>query len=191
MEPMEFVSILSRWLHVGWAIVVLGGAAFIRYILIPAAEATLSQEEHDRLREAVMGKWRKVNGMGIGFLLLSGLFNYVALIPAHKGDGLYHAMMGVKMLLALGVFFLASVLVGRSPTFEPLRRDRNRWMVITILLASVVVAIGGFLKVRGPVTSTPAAPEKAETSMSSSIEGDNRMALLAHPPNPVESFRRS
>ena len=48
--------------------------------------------------------------------------------------------MGTKIILAFIVFFLASVLVGRSARFEPLRRDRKKWLVITIVVAFIIVA---------------------------------------------------
>ena len=64
--------------------------------------------------------------------LLSGFYNYLAVsVPKHQGDRAYHGLMGTKIILAFIVFFLASVLVGRSARFEPLRRDRKKWLLIT------------------------------------------------------------
>ena len=57
--------------------------------------------------------------------------------------------MGTKIILALIVFLLASVLVGRSARFEPLRRDRKKWLLITIVLAFVIVLISSYLRIRG------------------------------------------
>jgi hypothetical protein len=57
--------------------------------------------------------------------------------------------MGAKMLLALGVFFLAAALVGRSPALEPLRQNRAKWLRVLVAMALIIVAISGFLKVRG------------------------------------------
>ena len=60
------------------------------------------------------------------------------------------------MLIALVIFFLASALVGRSKTFEPMRAQRGKWLTIIVLLAAIVVAISGFVKVRGVPSNLPA-----------------------------------
>ena len=63
---------------------------------------------------AIRARWKKFVHGGIALLILSGAFNYYRAMPLHKGDGLYHGLIGTKIILALVVFFLASALVGRS-----------------------------------------------------------------------------
>src|SRR5262249_18010652 len=83
--------------------------------------------------------------------LLTGGINYYRVIveKTHKGDPLYHALLGTKILLAMGIFFIASALVGRAAAFEGMRRDTPKWLLVNLLLAAVIVATSGFLKVRG------------------------------------------
>lgn len=167
MDPMIILDIISRWIHVGAAIVLLGGAVFMRYVLMPSASATLGDAEHDSLRTQLLGRWKKYVMVGITLLLLSGFYNYIAVaIPQHKGEGLYHGLMGTKILLALAVFFLASALTGRSPKFEGLRQNRARWLSVLILLAALVVAIAGALKLG---ISRPVSPAAASTLLHSDI----------------------
>ncbi len=147
MEASEIVNVLSRWIHIMTAIVVVGGTLFMRFVLAPAA-AQLPDAEHQRLKELVLARWKKVVMGGIALFVLSGFYNYIAVaIPKRHGDPLYHALIGIKILIALGVFFLASVLVGRSATFEPLRRERNKWLTVLIALALVIVLISSYLRV--------------------------------------------
>jgi uncharacterized membrane protein len=148
MDSVEIINVLSRWLHIATAIVVVGGTVFIRFVLTPAAER-LPEAEHVRLREGIMLRWRKVVAAGIGLFLLSGFYNYYWIIAAGKrrGDGAYHALLGGKIVLSFVVFFLASVLVGRSARFEPLRRQRKTWMTVVVLLAFLIVLIASYLKV--------------------------------------------
>lgn len=147
MNDLTWLNVLSRWVHVGTAIAILGGSVFLRFVLMPAA-AELPEAEHQALRGRLMGRWRKWVMVGIALFLASGLYNYLAVtLPQHRGQGLYHALMGVKILLALAVFFLASALTGRSPAFEGIRRSAPKWLAVNILLAALVVAIAGFLKV--------------------------------------------
>ena len=146
---MDVISILSRWTHIGTAIVLVGGTFFLRFVLAPAA-AQLSDSEHTKLKELVMKTWKKFVHAGIALFLVSGFYNFIVVqIPQHRGDKLYHALMGIKILLALAIFFFASALVGRSKSFEGMRKNAKFWQLVLIILAAVVVAISGYLKVRG------------------------------------------
>ena len=157
------LDVLSRWLHVGTAIVVLGGSFFLRVVLMPAA-VSLPEAEHAALRERLMATWRRVVHLGIALFLLSGVYNYlVVAIPRHRGDGLYHALMGTKILLALAVFFLASALVGRSQALAGIRRDNRRWLAIALVLGFAIVGISGYLKVARPGGVPAHSPSVGET----------------------------
>ncbi len=139
----------SRVLHVLGAIVLFGGAVFIRYLLVPAAE-TLPEEQHEQLKERISKKWRQIVGIVTGVLILTGFYNFiVGAVPFHKGDKLYHMLMGIKILLAFVVFFYASALAGRAKAFERIRKNGKFWMTFNLIAATAVVAIAGFLKVRG------------------------------------------
>lgn len=158
MDMDTLISLVSRWVHIGSAIVLLGGSVFMRFVLMPAAEQ-LPESEHQALRERVLGRWKWIVMLGVLLLLISGLYNYVVVgLPQHRGDKLYHPVMGTKILLALCVFFLAAALTGRSAALEPIRRNAKRWLSVLILLALTVVALAGYLKVvRKPTLERPAA----------------------------------
>ena len=156
---MLIVEILSRWLHIFSAIVLLGGSVYVRFVLMPAA-AQLPDAEHAQLREALRRTWSKIVGAGVGLLLLSGFFNYMRAVGGDpKPSALYHALVGTKMLLSFGVFFLASALSGRSSAFEGLRKNSRAWLGVTIALAAIVVALAGVVKVVG--RNPTAAPKAA------------------------------
>ena len=148
MEAQEILSIVSRILHVGTAVTLVGGVIFMKFVLHPAA-SQLSDEAHDTLRAGVMGRWKKFVHIGIALFILSGVYNMMQAIPNHKGDSLYHALVGTKVLIALVIFFISSALVGSSKAFEGMRANRPKWMGIIVLLAAIVIGISGFVKVRG------------------------------------------
>lgn len=159
---MLIVDILSRWLHVISAIVLMGGSIYTRFVLMPAA-AQLPDAEHAQLRDAIRRSWAKTVGAAIGLLLLSGFFNYFRAIKGDvKPSSLYHALIGTKMLLSLAVFFLASALSGKAAAFEGIRKNARTWLGVTIALAAIIVALGSVVKVGGrtigakPVTATEA-----------------------------------
>jgi putative Mn2+ efflux pump MntP len=160
---MDWIAIVSRWTHIGTAIVLVGGTCFLRFVLAPAA-AQLSDAEHQKLKGLVMQTWKKFVHAGIALFLVSGFYNFVVVqVPLHRGDKLYHALMGTKILLAFGMFFIASALVGRSKTFEGMRRNSKLWQSVLVLLATVVVGISGFAKValKGTVPTATAAHQVA------------------------------
>lgn len=149
-------DILSRWIHVGTAIVLVGGTCFMRFVLLPAARRTLSDESHELLREAVRDRWKRFVHLGIALLLISGFYNYIKAMPGHKGVPLYHALIGTKILLALAVFFLGSALVGRSPAFAKMREFPRPWLMLILLLSAAIVGISGYCKVVLPAVAPPA-----------------------------------
>lgn len=149
MDGLTIIDWISRFVHVATAITLVGGSVFTRYVLIPAA-GKLEGTVHDQLSAAVERRWKRIVHLGILLFLASGFYNYFRAMPDHQGDGLYHALVGTKILLALVVFFLAAALVGRSSSLEAIRRQRRRWLTILVVLATVIVAISGFVKVRGP-----------------------------------------
>jgi hypothetical protein len=165
MELIDVVNVVSRWLHVSTAIVLVGGTVFIRFVLTPSAEK-LPPGEHDRLRELVTATWRKFVMAGIALFLLTGFYNYIAVaIPKHHGDHLYHMLMGIKILAAFGVFFLAEALVGRSAAFARFRENRKAWLLVLIVTAFAIVAISSLLRVRAfPPPTAEAATDDLSKS---------------------------
>lgn len=150
LEPIEILNVISRWVHIMTAIAVAGGTIFVRFVLQPAAKE-LPDAEHAVLREAIARRWRKFVALGIVLFLASGLYNYLVVgLPRHHQDGIYHALMGLKITLAFVVFFVASALAGRSARFEALRRQNRQWLLVLVSLILVIVLISSFLKVTRP-----------------------------------------
>ena len=144
---MDWLAIISRWTHVGTAIVLVGGTFFLRFVLAPVA-ARLPDSEQANLKSLVMATWKKFIHAGIVLFLVSGFYNYLAVAaPLHKGDKLYHPLIGTKILLALVMFFIASALVGKSQAFAGMRRSANFWQSAILVLAAIIVGISGFAKV--------------------------------------------
>jgi uncharacterized membrane protein len=148
MDLQVAIDVVSRIVHVSTAIALIGGTVFMLFVLLPASKE-ITAEEHDKLRVAVNRIWKRFIHIGILLFLLTGFYNYFRQMPLHKGDGLYHGLIGTKMILAFVIFFIASVLVGRSDRFEGMRRGREKWLKIIVLIAALIVGMSGFVKVRG------------------------------------------
>ena len=165
MENVNVLLLISRSLHIAAAIVTIGGAAFLRFALLPGAKQALEEEAHQRLREAVRNRWAHVVRAGIALLLVTGAINFVILAMPPKIDPMpYHAIFGLKFLAALGVFMIASALVGRSPAFVKLRRHDRTWLNGLLILAAVIVLLSGLLsQVRGVPSTAVERPGPTTT----------------------------
>lgn len=141
------LPLLMRWLHVFGAIFLLGGAFYLRAVLMPAANENLDEETHNKLRESITGRWRKILHILILVLLVSGLYNFLAVTRfAHDGQPQYHMLFGIKFLLAIAVFGLASMLAGRKSISQKLQQNAKLWLGITIAMGVAIVLIAGYMK---------------------------------------------
>ena len=82
----------------------------------------------------------------IVLLLVTGGLNFYRLVLVPKVAPMpYHALFGLKFFAAMGVFFLASALLGRSPGMEGMRRNAGRWLSVIVLLGVFIVVTSGVL----------------------------------------------
>ena len=146
MEFIDMLAVLSRWVHILSVITAIGGAVFMRVALLPAAEAVLSSEQHAALRARVTGRWKKVVHACVALLIVSGSFNFYLSITHGVAPMPYHAIFGIKFMMALGVFFLAIALNGTSPGFAQLRAQGKKWLGVLIALAVLIVMMSGVLR---------------------------------------------
>lgn len=158
---MFYVDLLMRWMHILSAIALMGGTIFMRFGLHPVL-ADLAADAQQTLKAGVRRHWAKWVMASSGFLILSGIVNIVRYTQDKVVDPMpYHAIVTVKMLLALVIFFVASLLVGRSANAEKFRQKAVFWLNLNLVLAVIVVCMGGFLR------------------------------TLHHPPKPAESLEKS
>ena len=141
------IAIVMRWMHISAAIVAIGGSAFLRLVLIPVAERTLPEEAHAELRTGVIRRWQKFVHTCILLFLVSGLYNYFFITSHdHVQQPLYHALFGVKFLLALGVFAIAVALTSLKPWSAAMRAKAKMWLAVLLVLAGAIIMISGVLK---------------------------------------------
>jgi len=146
MYDIDIVLLLSRWIHISAAIVAIGGAAYQRFALLPGTGEALDDAARDRLGESVRRRWSKVVAGSIGVLLLTGFLNFALVAVPPKVYAIpYHPVFGVKLLAALTIFFLASVLAGRSPGFAAMRKNGAKWLSVILGLGVLIVLLSGLL----------------------------------------------
>lgn len=147
MTGLDVFTLVMRWTHISAAIVAGGGAFFIWYALLPAQQ-TLTDEQRQELHARLRARWSKVVMIAIAALLVSGLINigYIeAKTTAPKVYSWYRPVFASKFLLAMGVFMLGSMLVGRSSAAQKLRRDMGTWLGVYLGLVLGIVMLSGVL----------------------------------------------
>ena len=125
------------------------------------------------MHAAMRARWSKIVAGAIGFLLLSGLYN-IAMISIHYTlPRWYNPLFGVKFLLALVIFMVASLLTGRTAAADKLRAENARfWLNLNIVLAVAVVCISGVLRTAERFYKKPKdEPRPAEVSRFGTQQG--------------------
>ncbi len=151
---IDYLTLILRLLHLFAAFTAVGGAIFIRFALLPSMgelDPAARTDLHDRVRR----RWAKIVGIAIGTLLVSGLVNYILFIRTFKTwdeawldvyRSPYHMFFGIKFLLALGMFFLASALAGKAAGLQKLRDNARFWINMNLVLAIALVVVSGLMR---------------------------------------------
>jgi len=146
MPDIDYLLLVSRWLHIAAAITAVGGAMYARFAAAPSIKEQLDGPARTALQDAIRRRWAKFVHASIAVLLLTGSLNFVLLALPPKIKPLpYHPIFGVKFLLALAVFVIGTALVGRSPAFAKLRERNLHWLNVLLALAGIIVLISGLL----------------------------------------------
>jgi uncharacterized membrane protein len=151
MTAEYVLLLLARWLHILSAAVALGVPIYVRLVLLPAL-ATVDDETRGRLGEAIARRWRLIVYSAITLFLVTGLYNYLVVARWSQDDfpsserPRYHMLFGIKFLVALGMFFIASALAGRSAKLAPMRANARLWLTVLIMLGILIVVLSGIMR---------------------------------------------
>src|ERR1044071_6170406 len=164
-DPLLPLLLILRYMHILGAIALMGGTIFMRFALRPVVVG-LPPETRTALHEQVRGRWSKFVMLASALLLISGLtnlalagrYNFDPLLGMDKG---YHMVVGFKFLLALPIFFIAALMTGRSSLARQMQANAELWMNVNLMLALLMVPIGGDLKFLPPTPKAPVAVQAA------------------------------
>lgn len=149
MDPTALLNILARWLHVASAVVGVGGTILMRFVVLPAlAQLPNGGEVLDRIRPG----FKKLIHSAIGLLLLTGFYNYLVVAAPNvkklREAGVeqmarYHMVMGTKIILALGLFTIAILLLKPVPSFH---ENRKQWLSVNTVLGLLILLLSAYLR---------------------------------------------
>lgn len=143
-ETLTRVAI--HWMHLVAAVLAVGGIFYLRLVIAPS-QKKLSDEAQATLNSGIRLRAKFLTAFAILLLLATGFYNFFTVgIPKGKEYSSYHMIFGVKFILAMGLFFLVSVLSGRAKAFEKLREKRGFWLLVASIVGLVVLFLSSLLK---------------------------------------------
>ena len=158
---MNYYDLLLRWIHIWFAIVLVGGTFFWRVAVLSALDMA-PESSREPIQSSLRPRWSRWVMLASGVLLISGLINAVSIIKRNDFDGgTYHMLVAVKLLLALMIFWISARLVGRSSGAEKFRQRLRFWLNVNVALAVLLVCVAGVMKLS---TRTPKIIDAQETS---------------------------
>ena len=147
-DPLLPLLLTLRYMHILGAIALMGGTIFMRFALLPTV-TQLDPTTKATIHQEVRSRWSKFVMLAAALLLISGIAN-LGLAARYQYEPVfgmsYHMVVGIKFILALPIFFVASVLAGRSEMAKKFQASAKTWMNFNLTLALVMVLIGGALK---------------------------------------------
>lgn len=137
------VPTIFQWIHVGAAVIGVGGMGFLLIILLPSVRI-LNPDQRDLLIGTVLRKFRLATWSVIVLLLVSGLYNVRQVWEVPWGT--YWKFLTIKIVLALLVFAISLCLTLPLELLERFRARRKGWLSIAFTLAMIVILISAYLR---------------------------------------------
>jgi hypothetical protein len=133
---IDILTPAMRWIHIASVIVLLGGIFFWRFVMDPSTKR-ITPEDYKELEEGAAAHFRPLVYIVMITLVISGIYSFL-IKPGHST--LYHALFGIKVLLALHVFSVAILATAPNNT------RRGRQLFGGVLSGLVIVFIAAYLK---------------------------------------------
>ena len=144
MDSTVIGKSLVHWIHLAAATTIIGGSIYAYLAVRPNLSAS---DEDTKSRWGAPKPWRIAVHASIFLLLVTGLVNLMWVgIPKGKEASGYHAIFGIKFLIAFVVFFLVSLAAGRSERAARLRESSPKMWIGLLLCGLLVLLLSSVLK---------------------------------------------
>ncbi len=140
------MSAIVQWVHLLSAVLAVGGVAFVRLVLLPAA-GSIAEVGAASLVQRAVARFRPILWTCIGLLLATGLCN-VFLLAARGGLTLsgYTHVLTAKIVLALVMFGIAFALTLPGDPNSGLRARRKLWLAVNVAIGVTVLFLSAYLR---------------------------------------------
>ncbi|MCH7870590.1 MAG: hypothetical protein IID33_02715, partial [Planctomycetes bacterium] len=123
-----------------------GGALYHLFFVQPMLES-LGPEHRRSVGELMAARWRPWLFTAVVVLFVSGLMNFLMFKVPHYRDhssaGLYHGLIGAKIILALGVMHVMTMLSLPGDKFDKKYRERaGFWLSLAVAMLVGIIVLG-------------------------------------------------
>lgn len=138
------LGVLFRVLHITASAILLGGLVYQLKAVLPTQGSDGNPPESNKASRA---GWAKLVALATALLLISGIYNFYGIVTTNeKLPSLYHALFGIKFLLAFFVFFVAAATAGRSSLAVKMRSSHAKWLKLCLAAALAIFVIAAVLR---------------------------------------------
>jgi uncharacterized membrane protein len=132
-----------QWLHILAAALAVGGVFFLRFVLCPSLKSLPAEPQ---VLSPVARRFKMVVHSSIAVLILTGVYRLIQTLPLVREWKSYHAVLGIKLLLALALFTIAIALTlpGSQPNY--FQRNRDRWLSFNFILGALILLLSAILR---------------------------------------------
>ena len=136
MTALEILlHVVSRFIHIISAIVLLGGAFYARRVLTPVMN-TLPEDRRMQTAAGAQLRYRATLFTVVALSLLSGVYNF-SLVPHSRQ---YQIAFGIKMLAVLHIYATA-ILWATSPYGDVEFAGKRKRRLLSITIAGFIVVL--------------------------------------------------
>ena len=144
MNADIFLHIVARFLHIGSVILLLGGIAYSRQVLVPALNP-LDEDTRLRLANDSQKRFQATLWTLLTLIVLSGFYNYFTYAgPRHTSA--YQMWFGIKFLLVLHVVATAILWSTSAYQNEAAIGKSKRRMITMLISGFLIVLISAYLR---------------------------------------------
>ena len=136
---MEITALVSRWLHILPATVLVG--ALFTLWLMPSGNQDEDSNDVETFKASLRKNLSKMVMICAFFLIVTGFYSIVQKSRAFDLPSYYHPLIGIKILLALAIFWIMSTLTGRSESAEKMRQNEKKLLNFGVLCAVILLSL--------------------------------------------------
>jgi uncharacterized membrane protein len=137
-----FLHWIFRFIHVGTAVLFIGGVFYARQVLVPVLDV-LPEDARMSSAAGAQLRFRSVLWTLLALIVGSGLYNF---FTGPKHTAAYHAWFGIKMLLVAHILATA-ILWGTSPYGDVAVGGRAKHRLTSMTISGIlVIAISAYLR---------------------------------------------
>jgi uncharacterized membrane protein len=158
MDGYYCLLLTSRVLHILGSIILLGGIFYLLAIVAPRVVASGGRGDVDAWFGGQRAAWAKWVGIATTLLLVTGLFNFITIIKTNEIATSYHMLGGIKIPVALVIFFFAAILAGKTALADRFRENMQFWLRVTFAIGIAIVIIGSVMRTYQRIPKADAGP---------------------------------